>query len=103
MCGIIYAKNLKDNQPVNNLIKILYQNQKSRGQLGFGFVGMNSKGIDTYRAISEKEIMQYLNDNQYSEIIFHHRNPTWGFLHIPPKRYISKIIRLPLTEKSLFH
>jgi len=76
MCGIIYAKNLTGKESVNNLIKILYQNQKCRGQLGFGFVGMNSKSIDTYRAISEKEIIQHLNDSQYSEIIFHHRNPT---------------------------
>jgi len=76
MCGIIYAKNLTGSEPVNNLIKVLYQNQKARGQQGFGFVGLNLKSIDTYRAISEKEIIQRLNDNQYSEILFHHRNPT---------------------------
>lgn len=76
MCGIIYTKALAGNAPVNNLIKILYQNQKNRGTQGFGFVGMNSKSIGTYRAISEKRIIQYLNANQYSEILFHHRNPT---------------------------
>lgn len=76
MCGIIYAKNLKGNEPVNNLIKILYQNQKNRGQQGFGFVGMNSKSINTYRAINEKEIMGYLNAKRYSEVLFHHRYPT---------------------------
>jgi len=76
MCGIIYAKNLTGKEPVNNIIKILYQNQKERGQLGFGFVGMSSKSIDTYRAVNEKEIMRYLNEKGYSEILFHHRNPT---------------------------
>jgi predicted glutamine amidotransferase len=76
MCGIIYAKNLTGNEPVNNLIKVIYQNQKDRGQLGFGFVGMNSKSIDTCRAVNEKEIIRYLNEKGYSEILFHHRNPT---------------------------
>ena len=76
MCGIIYAKNLTGNEPVNNIIKVLYQNQKDRGQLGFGFVGMSSKSIDTYRAVNEKEIMRYLNEKGYREILFHHRNPT---------------------------
>jgi len=76
MCGIIYAKNLTGNESVNNLIKMLYQNQKSRGQQGFGFVGMNSKSIDTYRAINEKEILGHLNAKPYSELLFHHRYPT---------------------------
>jgi len=76
MCGIIYAKNLTDNHPVNSLIKILYENQKERGQLGFGFVGLNAEQIGTYRATDEKGIMKYLNECQYDEIIFHHRFPT---------------------------
>lgn len=75
MCGIIYAKNLR-GQSVNDLVKIIYQNQKSRGQQGFGFVGLNTKQIDTYRATNEKGIMQYLNQSQYSEVMFHHRLPT---------------------------
>jgi len=76
MCGIIYAKNLKGKEPVNNLIKILYQNQKDRGKEGFGFVGMRAEKIDTYRATQEKGIMGFLNENPYNEILFHHRNPT---------------------------
>ena len=76
MCGIIYAKNLIGNHPVNNLVKILYQNQKDRGQQGFGFVGLSAKRIGIYRAISEKGIMKYLSECQYDEIIFHHRFPT---------------------------
>ena len=76
MCGIIYAKNLKDNHPVNNLVKILYENQKDRGQQGFGFVGMNKEHIDTYRATEQKGILKFLNNHYYDEIIFHHRLPT---------------------------
>jgi len=76
MCGIITAKNLRDNHPVNNLVKILYQNQKDRGQQGFGFVGLNRGQIGTYRATDEKGIIKYLNEEQYDEIIFHHRLPT---------------------------
>jgi len=76
MCGIIYAKNLVDNNPVNNLVKILYQNQKERGQQGFGFVGLNNEQISTYRATDEKGIIKYLNEYHYDEIIFHHRLPT---------------------------
>ena len=76
MCGIIYAKNLVGSEPVNNLIKILYQNQKDRGVEGFGFVGMNAEKIDTYRATNEAGIVGFLNDKLYSEIMFHHRNPT---------------------------
>jgi len=76
MCGIIYAKNITGKEPVNSLVKILYQNQKDRGKEGFGFVGMNEKKIHAYRATQEKSIMGFLNENPYSEILFHHRNPT---------------------------
>jgi len=82
MCGIIYAKNLKDAHPVNDLVKILYENQKERGQQGFGFVGLNKERIGTYRATDERDIMKYLNQYCYDEIIFHHRLPTstWNTL-----------------------
>lgn len=76
MCGIIHAKNLTGDHPVNNLVKILYQNQKDRGQQGFGFVGLSKERIGTYRATAERNIMKYLNAHQYDEIIFHHRLPT---------------------------
>ena len=76
MCGIISVKNLRDNRSVNGIVRILYQNQKERGQLGFGFVGLNARRIDTYRATHEKGILKYLDGNEYDEIIFHHRLPT---------------------------
>ena len=76
MCGIISIKNLKDSHPVNELVKICYQNQKGRGQQGFGFVGLSKERVDIYRAVDEKEIVKYLNQYEYDEIIFHHRMPT---------------------------
>ena len=76
MCGIIHAKNLINAHAVNNLVKVLYANQKERGQEGFGFLGLNRERIDTYRATDERDIMRYLNEYQYDEIIFHHRLPT---------------------------
>jgi hypothetical protein len=76
MCGIISVKNLRDNRPVNGIVRILYENQRERGQLGFGFVGLNARRIDTYRATDEKGILKYLDGNEYDEIIFHHRLPT---------------------------
>ena len=76
MCGIISVKNLRDSHPVNQLVKIYYQNQKGRGQQGFGFVGLSKERVDTYRATGEAGIMKYLTQYQYDEIIFHHRMPT---------------------------
>ena len=76
MCGIIGVKNLKDNVPVNNVVRTLYENQKLRGTDGFGFVGLNAKGVDTYRATHEKDILGYLDNKPYDEILFHHRLPT---------------------------
>ncbi len=73
---LIHAKNLTGSEAVNNIIKILYENQKGRGQEGFGFVGLNASSVDTYRALKESGIIGYLNENPYSEILFHHRNPT---------------------------
>ena len=76
MCGIIYSKNLQDEKAINTLVKIIYQNQKSRGNKGFGFIGMNARRLDTYRSIDENGILRYLNRNPYDEILLHHRLPT---------------------------
>lgn len=76
MCGIIYSKNLQDEKAINALVKIIYQNQKSRGSKGFGFIGMNARRLDTYRSIDEKGILRYLNRYPYDEILLHHRLPT---------------------------
>jgi len=76
MCGILHAKNLKDGQQVNALIKVLYENQKERGKQGFGFVGMNKDKIQLFRSTDEKGIIDYLNNYEFDEILFHHRLPT---------------------------
>lgn len=76
MCGIISAKNLIDDKPVNNLVKFLYFNQKSRGIDGFGFIGLNKQRLDTYRALDEPGFLEFLDRYQYDELILHHRLPT---------------------------
>ena len=76
MCGIVYVKNLIGDQPVNKLIRTLYENQKDRGQEGFGFIGLSAKRMGVYRAVNERDILKYLSERQYGEIIFHHRLPT---------------------------
>jgi len=82
MCGIIAIKNLRDKSPVNQAVRIIYENQKDRGQSGFGFVGLSAKNIDTYRSTKEKDILEYLKAKNYDEILFHHRNPTSTENHI---------------------
>lgn len=76
MCGIIYSKNLQDNQPVNPLVKLMFLNQKDRGTEGFGFIGLSAERLDLYRATDEKGILSYLNGRPYDEILLHHRLPT---------------------------
>lgn len=76
MCGIIYAKNLLDSSPVNQVVKSLYINQKDRGSDGFGFVGLSSEEYGLYKALKEKELVKYINKHLFDEILFHHRFPT---------------------------
>jgi len=76
MCGLVAVKNLIDDVPVNQVVRTLYECQKLRGSDGFGFVGLTKDNIGTYRAIDEKGIVQYLNNNKFDEILFHHRLPT---------------------------
>jgi predicted glutamine amidotransferase len=76
MCGIIFAKNLKDSQPVNQTIKALYIAQKDRGYNGFGFVGLSKNSIGYYRSETEKDIYDFLTANPFDEILYHHRYPT---------------------------
>lgn len=76
MCGIIYAKNLKDKTPVNSLIKLMYLNQKARGMQGYGFVGLDKHNVATHRALDEKDLLAQLEANVYDEILLHHRLPT---------------------------
>ena len=76
MCGIVYVKNLVGKEPVNSLIRTLYENQKERGQQGFGFIGLKAKQMGVYRAVNERGILNYLRERQYDEIILHHRLPT---------------------------
>ena len=76
MCGIISAKNLINDSPVNDVVKFLYFNQKERGHEGYGFIGLNKQQLDTYRSTTEQAFLGLLDKYQYDEVILHHRLPT---------------------------
>jgi len=100
MCGIIAIKNTKNSQPVNQAIRIIYENQKSRGTDGFGFVGLSKKEIRVFRSTFEKGILDYLDENNFDEILFHHRNPT------STKNNLSSthpfIVDIPIKHKKYY-
>lgn len=75
LCGLIYCNNLK-GEAVNSDIEKYYLRQKSRGMKGYGFVGFKDKKLSLRRFLHEKETLEYLKKNEYSEILFHHRIPT---------------------------
>lgn len=75
MCGIIHCK--KRNTKANKTVIKRFENQKSRGTQGFGYVEL-VKGyvVGEVRTQTEKEIMQHLKTSVADEIMFHHRIPT---------------------------
>ena len=73
MCGIIYAESFQ-NLSVNNVIKNQYENQKTRGQQGFGLYDVDRNHL--VRSTTEHGIMKYLKKNLSKQILFHHRWPT---------------------------
>lgn len=73
MCGIVYVK----GKNANKAILKRYEKQKSRGQSGFGFLGLDKNEIKNYcRTQDENAITALLKVNQYDEVLFHHRYPT---------------------------
>jgi predicted glutamine amidotransferase len=70
------AKNLADSNPVNQLVKLMYFNQKQRGHEGYGFIGLNRRQLATYRSTTEKKFLGLLDKHVYDEVILHHRLPT---------------------------
>lgn len=76
MCGIVWARSLKENKPVNDRIWQMYKDQSERGKQGFGFVLFDDKGIKVERAEFEDGIRKKLFTTKSSEILFHHRYPT---------------------------
>jgi len=73
MCGIIYAESF-DNRSVNNVIMNQYENQKNRGQEGFGLYDVDRNHL--VRSTTEKGVMKYLKKHLSKQILFHHRLPT---------------------------
>ena len=76
MCGILHIKNLKDNHRVNDICKVLWQHQASRGRDGFGMVGIDKQAIGLYRETKEEDMRKVLDETSFDEILFHHRQPT---------------------------
>jgi len=76
MCGIVFSTS--KNEPVNNNIAELYENQHSRGTRGFGIVKLNNKfklnSID--RSEIESIFIHDLFKSEAKTILTHHRTPT---------------------------
>lgn len=76
MCGIIYVKNKKGHNVIDEVWK-LYTNQKHRGQEGFGFLNITKNKVKCYRAENDVDIKKMLKSiKKADEIMFHHRYPT---------------------------
>lgn len=86
MCGIIYVKKRKVNDNDKKIkymgdtvdeLKKAYQEQKSRGKEGFGYVSIKDGKVTYDRSADEKEIEKSLDGlDAPDEILFHHRYPT---------------------------
>lgn len=75
MCGVAYSKSFK-YKPVNSIIELVYEFQKTRGTDGYGFTEVFGDRISTKRFKDEKDALAELKKSQSSEILFHHRQPT---------------------------
>jgi len=76
MCGIIAAIT-KENKSVREIIAKQFEEQKSRGQQGFGFAHLLPSGkVEVYKTQTFDEIKEPLNASKSRAIMFHHRLPT---------------------------
>ena len=75
MCGIIGFFNKDVN--VNEMVAEQYEDQKLRGQEGYGMLYIDSKGIvHVKRSTGEVKFLIDLALNQSKMIVAHHRSPT---------------------------
>lgn len=75
MCGIVVA--MRKNTPCKRLVSKRYEEQKSRGSNGFGYIGIKDGYISSFvRTKGEKEILEKLEREKCPIIMFHHRLPT---------------------------
>ena len=77
MCGICYVKRT-DGKPARKMIEKRYKKQKYRGSEGFGYLAIDDKNkiVEYRKAKTEAKIIDFLEDTNASEILFHHRFPT---------------------------
>ena len=76
MCGIILVDK-KQYKAAKKSVWKRYENQKERGQSGFGFVAFDSGRLVKYaRSANEKQIEEQLASCEAPLIMFHHRYPT---------------------------
>ena len=76
MCGLAFIMRKDGVSAVKQLIKT-YEKQKTRGQLGFGYLAFTKGDLEAVdRSPNEKEIYKSLKDLKSEAILFHHRLPT---------------------------
>lgn len=80
MCGLIWAHK-RNGTHVHKTIKKRFENQRTRGVEGFGFIEVRKedgmyRATNLYRAQNETDMKAQLNQATASDILFHHRIPT---------------------------
>lgn len=76
MCGIVYVRK-NNGKPATKAVIKRYENQKHRGDEGFGYLAINGDMLSEYiKTENQKNIFESLAKNESKEIIFHHRYPT---------------------------
>lgn len=78
MCGLIGVFNTKEKpEPVNDTVLNLFENQKGRGQSGFGLIKIDEKlNIKVDRATEGFKLMWDIHQDLSPIMIMHHRSPT---------------------------
>ncbi|MCK9369549.1 hypothetical protein M0R04_06550 [Candidatus Dojkabacteria bacterium] len=79
MCGIIFAKSLNNNIPVNRYVIEQFEDQRSRGTEGFGIALLKKDGtIERFKSTDEINFLIDLQPklNASTMILAHHRQPT---------------------------
>lgn len=81
MCGIVYVRSLgsrKNQKSAVDKVLELFENQKSRGTQGLGFVAIKNHTVIGYKRFEEVDEMKtgIALFDKADEILFHHRYPT---------------------------
>ena len=76
MCGILYTHR-KDKHPAGKSLLKRYNKQKTRGQRGFGFIGIENGYVKkVFRCENPSDFEKALGECKSSTILAHHRLPT---------------------------